>query len=153
MRTKEVTVNEVAYPLTSLSCVQVDEIIFANVDLKQDGATVTAVVQGTKRTIRDRVCPAIAASLNNAVAINHRTGLPGDAQWFLRANRWDAPDGIAEEKWATPESVSELLYDESMRLYGEIMILTGLRATAEVTKRAEVKVQPEGEETATSVVH
>jgi hypothetical protein len=142
-RTKTIKIDDVEYILSSLSNIQVDEIIFANIELREENQVVTAVVQGSKRIIRDRVCPAIAASLNNVYT--------GDAKWFLRPDPWKLPDGHDPKLWATPEIVGsgDLLYGDTMQLYGEVMLLTGLRGGAEVKRRTETP----GEETAAIAVH
>jgi hypothetical protein len=147
MRSQDVVIDEATYQCASLSCVQVDEMIFANVDLETDGQQMTAVVKGTKQTVRKRVLPALAASFNNA--------LVGDAKWFLRSDRWAVPAGIDASKWTMPDAhfLTEMLYPDAMKLYDEIMILAKLRSKVDVLKKPVVKVQPEGEETAATGAH
>jgi hypothetical protein len=142
-RTKKVTIEERDYDLTSLSAIQVDEIVFANVNLQEEGGVVKAVLQGSQKTIRDRVAPAIAASLNNSQQ--------GNAKWFLRPDPWAMPQGIPSDAWSTPDDMTELMYPEAMQLYSEVMILTGLRGGAEATRKRGS--DSPGEETAVSAVH
>lgn len=131
MRTNTVTIGETTYTIGKLSCGQVDEIIFANFEIKQERTQIVAVIQGTKRAVRDRICPAIAASLNNASQ--------GNAKWFL--NGWTKPD-IATT-WSTPEDIfTDIDYSEMVQLYEEVTALSELKTKVEKGKA------PQGEETA-----
>jgi hypothetical protein len=136
MKTQAVKVNDEEYVIGKLSCGQVDEIIFANFEMRQDAKDprqVIAVVQGGKRAVRGQICPAIAASLNNAIQ--------GDAKWYL--NGWTNPDDRGLSKWWTPDDVfSELDYHEMNLLYAEVAKLSGLRS------EAKNEVQKPGGETA-----
>jgi hypothetical protein len=140
MRTKDVTIGEETYKIGKLSCGQVDEIIFSAFEIKENQTQIVAVVQGGKRAVRSRICPAIAASLNNATQ--------GNAKWYLAGweNHRDAEslvffDGGFEEmvkhrdaaqlvadQFLTPDDVfSDFGYEEMVKLYEEICILSGLR--------------------------
>jgi hypothetical protein len=143
MKVKPVTVNDQEYKISPLSVGQVDEIIFAGVEANPGDKEISAVVQGSKRFIRARVCPVIAASLNNVVA--------GNGNWFADADPWKVPEGKDVSAWWTPERVfGELLYEETMKLYNEIAALSGLRSNVEVAKTNRPKL---GEEEAVSAVH
>jgi hypothetical protein len=136
MKTVAVTVNDEEYVLGKLSCGQVDEIIFANFEMRQDAKDPREVVAvaGGKRAVRSQMCPAIAASLNNAIQ--------GDAKWYL--NGWTNPDSRGLTKWWIGDDVfTELDYHELNVLYAELAKLSGLRTA---TKNEAAK--PAGGETA-----
>jgi hypothetical protein len=151
MKTKEVEVNGTKYLIAQLSTGQVDEIVFANVDVKQEGSEITATIQGTRRVVREKICPAIAASLNNAFM--------GNGKWFYDATkRWTDPRSEDEKqtkdapRWWTPADVDgETIYSEAMDLYAEVTTLSQLRSSVEIVKKTDVKVKL-GEEPAASVV-
>ena len=122
MRMAPVLIGDTEYSIGRLSCGQVDEIIFAKFEIQQERTQIVAVVQGTKRAVRDRICPAIAAALNNA--------REGDAKWYLSS--WANPRPEAEGKWWTPEDVfSDLEYGEMVKVYDAVAALSGLMVKVE----------------------
>jgi len=119
MRTKDVVVGDQTYKIGKLSCGQVDEIVFSAFEIKENQTQIVGVVQGGKRAVRTRICPAIAASLNN--------GTLGNAKWYLGG--WeDHRDATEDHQFLTPDDVfNDFGYEEMVKLYEEICILSGLR--------------------------
>lgn len=137
MRTKKVTVGEENYVVGKLSCGQVDEIVFAEFEIRADRTQIVTVVSGSKRAVRTRLCPVIAASMNNVTM--------GSAEWFL--DGWDKPASFPvldpPAKWWTGDAVfTELGYDEMVQLYEAVAVLSGLKVTSEKEK---AKAKPAGE--------
>jgi hypothetical protein len=129
MRTSELEFDGQKYKFGKLTSGQVDELVFANFDIKQEDGKIVATAVGGKRALRNQMCPVIAAAFNNAIA--------GDGKWFF--DGWEKPASVEGEAWYTARDVFGTLdYDDTVRAYNEISELSGLRSQVK-------KASPSGE--------
>lgn len=135
MRVKEVTVEGSKFKISSLSVDQVTALVFTQDETEGTNGQLTATAKGTRNFVKDRACPIVAASLNNAIM--------GDAEWFSKHGfedkRSDMPSGAPvsaiKPVWWTGDSIAAKLdWAEVIGLHSEISRFTGLMAAVTTEK-------------------